>query len=81
MLVLSKHDFLLNLKLSKYLVIEKYSHHKKGLSAQINFKQQVLGLIETIEDIGSPFLDDTTELQSSDKHPVIDEFVYIPFAL
>ena len=48
-------------------VIEKHSHHEERLSAKINFKQQVLGLIETIEVMGNPFLDDTLKLLSSDK--------------
>ena len=45
-------------------VSEKYSHHEEGLSAQIKFKQQVLALIETTEDMGNPFLDYTPELLS-----------------
>ena len=32
-------------------------------------------LVETIEDMGNPFLDDAPELQSLDKHHVIDESV------
>ena len=56
-------------------VSEKYSHHEEGLSAQINFKQQVLALIETIEDMGNPFLDDTPDLLSLDKRHIIDESV------
>ena len=56
-------------------VREKYSHHEEGLSAQRTFKQQVLALVETIEDMGNPFLDVTTELLSLDKHYVIDKSV------
>ena len=56
-------------------VVENYSHREEQLSAKINFKQQVLGQIETIQDMDNPFLDDTTELLSSDKRHAIDEFV------
>ena len=56
-------------------VSEKYSHHEEGLSAQRTFKRQVLALVETIEDMGNPFLDDTPELLSLDKRHVIDESV------
>ena len=56
-------------------VSENYSHHEEGLSAQRTFKQQVLALVETIEDMGNPFLDDTPELLSLDKRHVIDESV------
>ena len=56
-------------------VREKYSHHEEGLSAQTTVKQQVLALVETIEDMGNPFLDDAPELLSLDKHHVIDESV------
>ncbi len=34
-------------------VRKNYSHHKEGLSAQRTFKQQVLALVETIEDMQS----------------------------
>lgn len=53
---------------------EKYFHHKEGLSTQKTFKQ-VLALVETIQDMGNPFLYDTSELLSLDKHHVIDESV------
>ncbi len=56
-------------------VRENYSHHEKGLSAQRTFKQQVLALVETIEDMGNPFLDDTPELLSLDNRHIIDESV------
>ena len=56
-------------------VSEKYSHHEEGLSAQRTFKRQVLALVETFEDMGNPFLDDTPELLSLDKRHVIDESV------
>ena len=56
-------------------VSDKYSHHEEGLSVQRTFKQQVLALVETIEDMGNPFLDCTVELLSLDKRHVIDESV------
>ncbi len=56
-------------------VRENYSHHEEGLSAQRTFKQQVLALVETIEDMGNPFLDDTPELLSLDNRHIIDESV------
>ena len=54
---------------------ENYSHHEEGLSAQRTLKEQVLALVETIEDMGNPFLDDPPELLSLDKRHVIDESV------
>ena len=59
-------------------VRKEYYHHEEGLSAQRNFKQLVLALVETIEDMGNPLLHDNPELLSLDKHYVIDQ---TPFAL
>ena len=56
-------------------VSEDYSHHEEGHSTQKTFKQQVLALIQTIEDMGNPFLNDTPELLTLDMRNVIDESV------
>ena len=54
---------------------DKYSHLEEGFSTQRTFKQQVLALVETIEDMDNGFLENTPELLSLDNHHVIDESV------
>ena len=70
LLVLSRHGFLLNLKHSTHLKSEK-----SILITRKGFLHRVLALVETIEDLGNPFLEDTPELLSLDTHHVIDESV------
>jgi hypothetical protein len=52
---------------------EKHLHHEEGLSAQNTFKQQVLGLVETMNDLGNPFLDHSSELLKLDTRDVMNE--------
>lgn len=37
-------------------------HHDEGLSTQKTFKLHVLSLVEAIEEMGNPFLDQSEEL-------------------
>lgn len=54
---------------------EKHYHHEEGFSTQKAFKEQVLSLIQTINDMGNPFLESTDELLSLDMQNVMDESV------
>ena len=50
---------------------------RKGLSTQKTFKKQVLALVQTIEEMGNPFLDGTPELISLDMCDIVDESVVV----
>ena len=54
---------------------QKFSHHEEWLSTQETFNKQVLALVQTIEDMGNPFLDGTPELISLDMGDIVDESV------
>ena len=45
------------------------------MSTQKTFKQQALSLVQTINDLGNPFLNETEELLTLDKHNVLDASV------
>ncbi|KAG1662386.1 hypothetical protein GQR58_020959 [Nymphon striatum] len=52
-------------------------HHEEGLSTQKTFVEQALNLVQVIEDMGNPFLDNTSELLALDTRNVLDESVAI----
>lgn len=54
---------------------EQHYHHEEGFSTQKTFKEQVLLLIQTIKDMGNPFLESTDELLNLDTQNVMDESV------
>ena len=56
-------------------IAEKHYHHEEGLSTQILFKQQVLSLIQTIKDMGNPFLETSPELLNLDLQNEMDDSV------
>ena len=37
-------------------------HHKQSRSSQVNFAQQVQGMVEVIEEMGNPFMEETKYL-------------------
>ena len=37
-------------------------HHKQSRSSQVNFAQQVQGMVEVIEEMGNPFMEETKDL-------------------
>ena len=37
-------------------------HHKQSRSSQVNFAQQVQGMVEVIEELGNPFMEETKDL-------------------
>ena len=51
-------------------------NHEQGLVAQKIF-QQVNNLVETINRMGNPFMDDFPELISPDNHNYVDEIIAI----
>ncbi len=50
-------------------------HHEHVISVQKAFQKDVKSLVETTEEKGSPFLDDTKELYSLDTHEVFSSEV------
>ena len=56
-------------------IAEKHYHHEECFSTQNLFKQQVLSLIQTIKDMGSPFLKTSPELLNLDLQNVMDDSV------
>ena len=56
-------------------IAEKHYHHEEGFSTQKLFKQQVVSLIQTIKDMGNPFLETSPELLNLDLQNVMDDSV------
>ena len=50
-------------------------HHDEGLSTQKTFQLHVLSLVEVINDMGNPFLDQSEDLLTLDTGNVLDESV------
>ena len=50
-------------------------HHEEGLSMQKSFKEQAASLIQVINELGNPFLEDGNELLVLDTQNVMDESV------
>ena len=50
-------------------------HHEEGFCTQKAFHEQVLCLVETINDMGNPFLEDSPELLVLDTQDVMNESV------
>lgn len=50
-------------------------HHEEGFSAQKNFKEQAVNLVQTINELGNPFLDDGDELLALDTRNILNESV------
>ena len=48
-------------------------HHEEEFSVQKNFKQEAANLIQIIEEMGNPFLDDSNELLAPDTRNVLGE--------
>ena len=55
-------------------IAEKHYHHEEGFSTQKLFKQ-VLSLVQTIKDMGNPFLETSPELLNLDLQNVMDDSV------
>ena len=49
--------------------------HEEEFSVQKNFKQEAASLIQMIEEMGNPFLDDSNELLALDTRNVLGESV------
>ncbi len=50
------------------------NHHEETLYTQKGFETDILSLIQTIEEIGSPFLkESTTDLSTPDTEDVMDQ--------
>ena len=65
-------------ELEEQFVIEKEGegfHHDEGLSTQKTFQLHVLSLVEVINDMGNPFLDQSEDLLTLDTGNVLDESV------
>eukprot|EP00745_Piridium_sociabile_P012394 TRINITY_DN190_c0_g1_i6.p1 TRINITY_DN190_c0_g1~~TRINITY_DN190_c0_g1_i6.p1 ORF type:complete len:743 (+),score=169.21 TRINITY_DN190_c0_g1_i6:247-2475(+) len=54
---------------------EERQHHEEGLSAQKTFHEQTLGLIQVINEMSNPFLEEGSELIALDTRRVIGESV------
>ena len=50
-------------------------HHEEGFSMQKSFKEQVVSLIDVINEMGNPFLEDTDELLALDTRNILDQSV------
>ena len=50
-------------------------HHEEGFSIQKSFKEQTLSLINVLNEMGNPFLDDSNELLTLDTRNVLDKSV------
>ena len=50
-------------------------HHEEGACTQKSFQEQAKSLVQTINEMGNPFLDDTPELLKVDTRDVFDESV------
>ena len=53
----------------------EHFHHEESAASQRSFKLQVLSLVETIKDMGNPFLDQSEELTGLDTGNVLNESV------
>ena len=53
----------------------EYHHHEEGFCTQKTFREQTLSLVETINEMCNPFLDDTPQLLMLDTQNVINESV------
>ena len=53
----------------------EYHHHEEGFCTQKTFREQTLSLVETINEMRNPFLDDTPELLMLDTQNVVNESV------
>ena len=53
----------------------EYHHHEEGFCTQKTFREQTLSLVETINEMCNPFLDDTPELLMLDTQNVVNESV------
>lgn len=56
-------------------VVNQQKHHVVGFSSQKAFKEQAKNLIQSINEMGNPFLDGADELLMLDTRNVIDESV------
>ncbi len=56
-------------------VVNQQKHHEEGFSSQKTFKEQAKNLIQSINEMGNPFLDETDELLALDTRNVINESV------
>ena len=50
-------------------------HHDEGFSTQRIFKEQAVSLVQVINELGNPFLDDSHELLALDTRNVLDKSV------
>ena len=54
---------------------KRHLHHEESFATQRTFKQQALSLINTIKELGNPFLNDTQELLTLDTQDVVSDSV------
>ena len=52
---------------------DDHFHYDEGHSTQSNFKIKVLSLVETFEDMGNPFLDQSEDLSTLDAGIIMDK--------
>ncbi len=52
-----------------------YRHHEQTLSVQWEFEKQVRSLMSVMENMGTPFLEDSPDLLVLDTHDIMDEKV------
>ena len=58
----------------KKVVLETY-HHEQTKSNQVTFAQHVRGLVEVMEEMGNPFLEESKDLLQLDTRDIIDPAV------
>ena len=56
-------------------ITEGYHHHEEGFCTQKTFREQTLSLVETINEMSSPFLHDTSEILVLTTQNVVNESV------
>ncbi len=52
-----------------------FFHHEESFSAQRNFHNHVQSLVDTINDFGNPFLDQSQDLLTLDTNDIVDQSV------
>ena len=62
--------------LSRIKGCELGDHHEEEFSVQKDFKQEAASLIQIIEEMGNPLLDDSNELLALDTRNVLGESVF-----
>jgi len=52
-----------------------HQYHEEGFYTQMTFREQALCLVDTISEMGNPFLDDSPDLLMPDTQNVVSESV------